>query len=232
MATAAAIAVTASALWIGLGRSPRSLGADPGPVRTVAASSPPHLGVSAGPATHPARVTVPTTGGRKFGFVPTHEGRGPSSSAATARTTSSPTSARTTSPPVPEPSATTRTPLGPEPPVEEEREVSIDLSRGTQLMDIDYWGYLPRAGGDMNITASGLEIATERTGIAIVPQADWATCSTRTRWVQAIPYGAVHAGSQLCAYTQERRFARLSIEAVPNDQSPRLRFYGYTWDIS
>ena len=110
--------------------------------------------------------------------------------------------------------------------------MSIDLSRGTQLMDIDYWGHMPQVGGDMNITTSGLEIATDRTGIAIVPKADWATCSTRTSWVQVIPYSAVHAGSQLCAYTQERRFARLSIEVVPNGQSPQLRFYGHTWEVS
>jgi hypothetical protein len=218
-----AMAAAFSALWIGLDRSPRSPSADPGPIRTVAASSPPHPGVSSGPATRPSSGADPTTGGRKFRPVPIRKSRSASSGAVPARTTS---------PPVPGAVATTRNSLDPEPPVEQERDVWIDLSRGTQLMDIDYWGHMPQVGGDLNITASGLEIATDRAGIAIVPKADWATCSTRTSWVQVIVYGAVHAGSQLCAYTPERRFARLSIEVVPGGQNPQLRFYGYTWDVS
>lgn len=123
------------------------------------------------------------------------------------------------------------TPVGPEPGVEQDRNVTLSTEPGQDSVGIDYWRQEHEGGGDLHLKPDFL-VTGSGAVLAVVPTADWATCSTAHPGQTKIPYSALAVGTQLCADSTEGRHARLKVLSAPTAADQRLVFYGYTWDFT
>jgi len=129
------------------------------------------------------------------------------------------------------PDEPTGTPVGPEPGVEQDRNVILSTDPGQESVGIDYWRQEHEGGGDLHLKPDFL-VTGSGAMLAVVPTADWATCSTVHPGQTKIPYSALAVGTHLCADSTEGRHARLKVLSAPTAADQRLVFYGYTWDFT
>ncbi|WP_051110539.1 serine/threonine-protein kinase [Longispora albida] len=131
----------------------------------------------------------------------------------------------------PTPSDTRTSPARTDPPPGEPSvlaEGGQTLGPGKPAMLMDYWG-----AGDpaSDLVRGGTELFTQLGAyLALMPGTatpTFAQCYGAS-WTNMIPLTALTTGSQLCAYTQAGRHARIRVQGMAGDS---IALSGYTWNI-
>ncbi|WP_412738293.1 hypothetical protein [Krasilnikovia sp. MM14-A1259] len=221
-----------------IGPSGPAAGADPSTPPSVGATTlvRPDLHQLAPTGTTPAGISTggTDTGGTASGGTSTDGTRTDGTTTPTSRPTSqrpAPTGTGTGQPgTVAGPPATTARGNG-EPGVHEQRIVTLSTQPGQESVTIDDWRQMHDNSGDLHLDAGSLN-TTSGAAIAVVPTADWATCTAVRSWQTRIAYSSLSVATQLCGYSTEGRYARLQVRSAPTSGDQRLVFYGYVWELT
>lgn len=121
---------------------------------------------------------------------------------------------------------------GQAPPVNEQREVTLNTTPGDDSVWMDYWRQQRDRDGDLNMDGAGIATALgAQLAVMAGGEPDWFACRNAKGMTGRANFSALRVGTHLCARSREGRYARLRVIALPSSPAAngRFVFHGLVW---